>query len=397
MTHDQPLVSIIVRTKDRPQRLQEALASIRTQTYRPLQAVVVNDGGAPLPRNELREALGDVDLVYVHHEINRGRAQAANSGLDHADGDLVGFLDDDDRFYPEHVETLAGYLRQSDIAVVYSDALMVNENYDPAKGEWIRSESDFRFSRDFHFDQLLFDNYIPLLCLLFRRRALDDTGGFDPGFELYEDHDFLIRLGEHHSFHHIATVTAEYVQWSRVAQIAQQAEEAIRRRAQVRLFAKHLDKFTAERLYRHRHHVSAAKDDLIRKLQEAVQEREARLLGFQQSIHSYQQMVQDRDQEIARLEAQSQKREAQLDKLLQLVDDLARSGNEKEHKFNELLDLFRARNREIEGLRQRVRDLETWGEELIRRGTELATSATDTRQPGLVVTIKNRLGSKLFS
>ena len=42
------LVSVIVRTKDRPQYLRESLTSIRQQAYRPIEIVVVNDCGTPV-------------------------------------------------------------------------------------------------------------------------------------------------------------------------------------------------------------------------------------------------------------------------------------------------------------------------------------------------------------
>ena len=49
MEEKTPLVSIIVRTKDRPKLLKRALQSIFAQTYRPIEVVLVNDGGCDLP------------------------------------------------------------------------------------------------------------------------------------------------------------------------------------------------------------------------------------------------------------------------------------------------------------------------------------------------------------
>ena len=60
-----PLVSVIVRTKDRPTLLKRALQSIAGQTYRPIEVVVVNDGGCELDRNELEGILrGRVITLY---------------------------------------------------------------------------------------------------------------------------------------------------------------------------------------------------------------------------------------------------------------------------------------------------------------------------------------------
>ena len=105
-------VSIIVRTKDRPQLLKRALQSIASQTYRPIEVVLVNDGGCDLDIPEIRTLLGDVSLNYQRLEKNTGRAHAGNVGIENVTGDYVGFLDDDDEFCPEHVETLIHALTQ---------------------------------------------------------------------------------------------------------------------------------------------------------------------------------------------------------------------------------------------------------------------------------------------
>ncbi len=78
----EPLVSIIVRTKDRPKLLKRALQSIAAQTYRPIEVVLVNDGGCDLDVEELRTILGDVSLSYRRLEKNMGRAHAGNVGIE---------------------------------------------------------------------------------------------------------------------------------------------------------------------------------------------------------------------------------------------------------------------------------------------------------------------------
>jgi len=62
---ENPLVSIIVRTKDRPKLLEKALRSINAQTYRPIEVVLVNDGGCDLNEEILRDILKDVSLNYI--------------------------------------------------------------------------------------------------------------------------------------------------------------------------------------------------------------------------------------------------------------------------------------------------------------------------------------------
>src|SRR4030042_527010 len=197
------LVSIIVRTKDRPKLLKSALQSIADQTYGPIEVVLVNDGGCDLDIEELKGILGDIALNYIRLEKNTGRANAGNVGIENAKGHYMGFLDDDDEFYPEHLGTLVSFLEHNDYEVAYTDSLMVYKGYDPHTHEFNNEvKKEIAFSQDFNYDRLVFENYIPLMCLLFDRRPLVNSGGFEKSFDLYEDWDLLIRIGNKCPFYH---------------------------------------------------------------------------------------------------------------------------------------------------------------------------------------------------
>lgn len=184
-------ISVIVRTKDRPELLQEAIASIRATGY-PCEIVVVNDGGA-------KPELDGVTLV--NHEQSRGRAEAGNAGVRAATNAHVAFLDDDDLYYPEHLATLA----RAAEGPIYSDAVSAFFKPGATEAHWrLRI-----FSQDFDRDLLLVDNYIPLPTILLQRETFLELGGFDKEFDLFEDWDFLIRLAQRGDFKHIAQVTCE--------------------------------------------------------------------------------------------------------------------------------------------------------------------------------------------
>jgi glycosyltransferase involved in cell wall biosynthesis len=212
---ENPLVSVVVRTKDRPKRLVEAIKSVCEQTHRPLEVVVVNDGGWTLSEATLKEYAGDVDLILIQLEQNQGRAKAANIGLQAATGRYLCFLDDDDRFLPEHIELLSSCLDHIEHRVCYSDAELCWQVYNVEIGEFEIVNSQVFGSRDFNLAELLCGNYIPLNTLLFDRQVLLEVGGFDPQFDIYEDWDLLLRVGSRYPFYHLPRVTAQYNQWSR--------------------------------------------------------------------------------------------------------------------------------------------------------------------------------------
>lgn len=242
---EHPLVSIIVRTKDRPELLKRALKSIAAQTYRPVEVVLVNDGGCDLEEKELKDILGNISLNYIRLEKNRGRAHAGNTGIKNAKGEYTGFLDDDDEFYENHLAVLAPLLVESGDKVAYSDAEIVygKNMSDRETGSAHKVFSSY----DFSYNDLLVENYIPLMCILFSSKALKESGGFDETFDLYEDWDLLLRIGKDHYFKHINTVTAKYYLWSSSEQIANvEGKEQVRKQAYGSIFYKHLKDFTPE-------------------------------------------------------------------------------------------------------------------------------------------------------
>ena len=254
---EDPLVSIIVRTKDRPELLKKALKSIEAQTYRPIDVILVNDGGCELDIQGLESILRDVWLNYIRLERNTGRAHAGNTGLKNARGKYVGFLDDDDEFYPEHVSILVSLLEQAEYKVAYTDSLMAYKEYNTATSEFVDIKKEKVFSQDFNYDYLIFENYIPFMCLLFEREVLINSGGFDGELDIYEDWDLLIRIGEKHAFHHIERITADYNQWDTELQIAQRNKNHdFMEQSYLKVLSKHINKVSAKRILGYSSHLA---------------------------------------------------------------------------------------------------------------------------------------------
>ncbi len=200
-----PLVSVIVRTKDRPQLLAEALRSLERQVYRQLEIVLVNDGGAsPALPAELT-----LPVVRVELERNRGRAAAANAGLAAARGEYVTFLDDDDLAEAEHLSTLVALVGAPQVRAAYTDAAVGVYELDAEQG-WRQAERRLPYSRDFDAERLLVDNYIPFNTLIAERALAAQAGPLDETLPFFEDWDFLIRLSRLAPLHHLPQVTCEY-------------------------------------------------------------------------------------------------------------------------------------------------------------------------------------------
>ncbi len=200
-------VSVVVRTRNRPALLADALESLRAQTARPAQVVIVNDGGAAV--SGITAPFSDSFRVVLDENPQKeGRSTAANRGVGAATEELVAFLDDDDRCFPDHFERLLQAFRGGPEPVVYSDAATVV--YERREEKWEPIVRTLQYSLDFDPDYLLLANYIPLHTLLLPRVLARRVKGFDPQVEYSEDWDFLIRLSFETSFRHLRAVTCEY-------------------------------------------------------------------------------------------------------------------------------------------------------------------------------------------
>lgn len=202
-----PLVSVIVPTYNRLGTLVESLRSIQDQTYPYIEIIVINDGGVEiedvLPRSDRGKK-----ITYIKHSGNKGLPAARNSGIQAARGKYIAYLDDDDRYYPEHVEILVNHMASNDCRVAYTDACRVHQ--EQLGGKYIIRKRDVPHSVDFDPDRILLCNYIPVLCMMHERACLDQAGCFDEKLTSFEDWDLWIRMSRFYQFCHIRKVTCEY-------------------------------------------------------------------------------------------------------------------------------------------------------------------------------------------
>ena len=202
-----PMVSIIVPTFNRPERLRTALQSIAQQSLQDYEVVVVNDAGVPIA-DVVEVFNGDGRITIVNHDRNRGLAASRNTGLRHAQGRYICYLDDDDRYLPNHLETLVSHLVGSGFKVGYTDAWRVHESLD--KEGYAETGRDLPYSHEFNPVSLLVSNYFPVLCIMHERSCLDDVGLFDESLFAHEDWDLWIRMATKYPFKHIKRITSEF-------------------------------------------------------------------------------------------------------------------------------------------------------------------------------------------
>ena len=204
-----PLVSVIIPTRNRPALLARAVESVAMQSVDDVEVIVVNDGGdepGPVlaPYREAFRAPGR--MLVVSQMPGRGPSAARNLGLRLARGRYVGFLDDDDRLLPHHLAALLPAL-QGGARVVHADARSIDER--PAHPlpctQRIRLHYQFRYE-PFHF---LIENSFPIQSTLCERQLLLVAGGWDETLTMLEDWDLWLRVFSLASPVRVARVTSE--------------------------------------------------------------------------------------------------------------------------------------------------------------------------------------------
>jgi glycosyltransferase involved in cell wall biosynthesis len=179
-------VTVIVRSLGRPS-LAGALDSVERQTYRPLEVLVVNATGTvhpPLPREYA------IHVRMVGNSAPLSRPMAANLGIDNADGDYVIFLDDDDDFEPDHVESLVNAMRREGTLLAYSGTRILGE----------RGELRGKLSVPFNRLALLKGNYIQIGAAMFSMQLMALGCRFDEELLMLQDWDFWIQSCRHTAF-----------------------------------------------------------------------------------------------------------------------------------------------------------------------------------------------------
>lgn len=198
-----PLVSVIVRTKNRPHTLAEALASLIAQRHRPIEVLLVNDGGVAV--DELAANLGTAGLAVrmIRNPVSLGRCAAANQGLDAAQGEFLALLDDDDWLEPEQLSRLLERLMDGEGArVAYAQVRFCAGPEAP---------TEHLFANPFDPVQLMLENYIPIHAVLFHRSLVAEQGcRFDESLAVFEDWDFWLQLARHGAFLYEPSLGAGY-------------------------------------------------------------------------------------------------------------------------------------------------------------------------------------------
>ena len=203
----QPLVTVIMPVYNGARYVSEAIESILFQTYQNFELIIVNDGSNDDSKAVITPYLKDLRIRYFE-QCNAGVAAARNAAIKESQGEFIGFLDQDDLWLPEKLETQLQYFKKyQDISLIYSDYIIFSQ-----------LENSQSFLSDIaSFDPSLSDlksifirNRIGVLTVLVKKQCIIDSGLLDTQLQGTDDYELWLRLAPDFKFLYIPLALATY-------------------------------------------------------------------------------------------------------------------------------------------------------------------------------------------
>ncbi len=183
------MITIIVPSYNSAHLISTTLDSIIQSTYQSYEVLIIDDESTDNTKVIVEPYLRDKRFNYIYQD-NKGLAGARNTGIEHAKGQYLVFLDSDDVILPDKLQAQSEYLNtHPEIDLVYSNS------------QWF-VEDDLNNTLPVKFPVyegdvlpfLLYGNFIHVNSVMVRASKVKQLGGFDENFRELEDWDLWMRL-----------------------------------------------------------------------------------------------------------------------------------------------------------------------------------------------------------
>jgi glycosyltransferase involved in cell wall biosynthesis len=201
---DNPLVSMIVLCYNQSRFVVETLESVKAQTYKSTQLIILDDcssdDSAAVIENWLQK--NRIDCIFIRHQENEGICKSVNDALSRATGKYISPIASDDVWLPEKIARQVEIMESQpdDVGVLYSDAIQMDEHGETLPGLFIASHWKLlEIPQGRILTSLLDGNFVVPPTTLIRKSCYDKVGVYDEDLP-WEDWDMWMRIARHYSF-----------------------------------------------------------------------------------------------------------------------------------------------------------------------------------------------------
>jgi len=202
-----PMISIVTPSFNQASFIEEALKSVQAQNYTNYEHLVIDGMSTDGTLDVVRCFIGDSDQTKLSwiSERDSGQSEALNKGFRHAKGEIIGWLNSDDRYRAgcfEHI--VQAFADSPEIDIVYGDYLIVDEF-----GKVLETRREIEFNEFI----LLYHRvlYIPTTATFFRRRIFEEGNWLNEELQYAMDLEFFIRLAARgYRFRHLSEILADF-------------------------------------------------------------------------------------------------------------------------------------------------------------------------------------------
>jgi glycosyltransferase involved in cell wall biosynthesis len=185
--------SVIIPTYNDRENILNAIKSVLNQSYKAFELIIIDDGSNDGTTQIISESFADSRLKVLRLESNKGPGAARNVGIRTAQGQYISFLDSDDIWHVDYLETMheiiegnqeygfyfcSGRITRNGIFLGYLDNC-----------SWVNKINSKEFFR-----KLYLGNFICTLGVIVRRNVLIEAGLFDETMLSAQDHDLWLRI-----------------------------------------------------------------------------------------------------------------------------------------------------------------------------------------------------------
>jgi glycosyltransferase involved in cell wall biosynthesis len=195
-----PLVSVIALCYNQEDFLVETLDSIKAQTFKNLEFIIVDDCSSDQSVKKIESWIkaNKVNCKFIKNKENLGLVKSLNIAVKQLKGKYYSLIACDDIYLPKKIENQVKILEVLDdsYGAIYSDSYIIDENSMYNYGTQIaRKLIEKPPSGNIYEDLLKNDNFVPALSVIYKTEVVKDLGYYDESL-IYEDYDMLLRLSK---------------------------------------------------------------------------------------------------------------------------------------------------------------------------------------------------------